>query len=152
MAREWTGRHNGGRRCPVQGGGNDPLRTSGQTLTKGAHSMGKTRRVGIQELVSRAFIATPLRLICTYQGRELEARVTTDGAVAFQGERYPSLSAAAVAAIKSARPDGRGSAINGWQFWRYIDEQGNTAKVDVLRRRLADIGGGTGNPNGCRTP
>lgn len=60
-----------------------------------------------------------------------------DGGVQFQGTVYPSLSAAAVAAIQSTRPSGEPSAINGWQFWRYIDDAGNAAKVDDLRRRAA---------------
>jgi RAMA domain-containing protein len=98
--------------------------------------MSDARRAGLRDLVSAGLIASPLRVVRTYQGEELEALVAQDGTVQFQGGSYPSLSAAAVAAIKSTRATRQGSAINGWQFWKYRDEQGTLRKMDDLRARL----------------
>jgi len=97
------------------------------------------RRVGIGDLLASGVLSPPLRLVRTYRGQELEAQVLADGGVQFRGKVYPSLSAAAVAAIQSTRPGGEPSAINGWQFWRYIDESGNASKVDDLRRQASEV-------------
>lgn len=75
--------------------------------------MSDARRAGLRDLVSAGLLVAPLRVVRTYQGKELEAVVAKDGTVEFEGVCYPSLSAAAVAAIKSARATRQGSAING---------------------------------------
>lgn len=54
----------------------------------------------------------------SYGGHEFEA-VVRDGAVVFEGERYSSLSAAALAAIQSTGADRKAS--NGWRFWKRQD-------------------------------
>lgn len=95
--------------------------------------MTDARRAGLRDLVSAGVVSAPLRVVRTYQGKELEAVVAKDGTVEFEGASYPSLSAAAVAAIKSTRATGQGSAINGWQFWKYRDESGALRKMDDLR-------------------
>lgn len=99
-------------------------------------------RFGTRDLMASGVVSAPLRLVRTYRGQELEARLLEDGTVQFRGEVYPSLSAAAVAAIQSTRPDGEGSAINGWEFWRYIDSAGNASKVSDLRRRAVEVSSG----------
>lgn len=85
-------------------------------------------RFGTRDLIASGVVSAPLRLVRTYRGQELEARLLEDGTVQFRGEVYPSLSAAAVAAIQSTRPDGEGSAINGWEFWRYTDSPGRASR------------------------
>lgn len=96
------------------------------------------------DLVSAGLVRPPLRIVRTYRGHELEARITEDGSVAFDGRSYPSLSAAAVAAIKSARPGREESAINGWQFWKFVNEQGGLSKMDALRAKMAEVAEGPG--------
>lgn len=59
------------------------------------------------------------KLRTRYRGKEYYAEVL-DAWVVWNGQRYPSLSQAAVAVIQSTgspRP-----TENGWRFWEYLDE------------------------------
>lgn len=58
------------------------------------------------------------QLQATYKSREYEAEVR-DGAVEWNGDRFKSLTAAAVAVIRSTGSNR--ATENGWRFWEYRD-------------------------------
>jgi hypothetical protein len=59
------------------------------------------------------------RLRAQYKGKEYLADVVP-GAVIWEGQRYKSVSEAAIAVIRSAGTPR--TTENGWRFWRYFDE------------------------------
>jgi hypothetical protein len=66
------------------------------------------------------------KLARAYKGKEFTATVAADGKIEFDGKIFnsPSLAASAI----THRP------MNGWQFWKYQDKDGNWVKLDRLRK------------------
>jgi len=60
------------------------------------------------------------KLRTRYRGKEFHA-IIDDGRVVWDGQRYSSLSQAAVAVIHST--GSRRPTENGWRFWEYFNEQ-----------------------------
>lgn len=74
-------------------------------------------------LTTHGRIPSGLQLQAKYKGTLFSAEIAS-GAVVFNGQPYPSLSSAAIAALHSAgstRP-----TENGWRFWQYFDPGKNT--------------------------
>jgi Restriction Enzyme Adenine Methylase Associated len=95
-------------------------------------------QVSLEDLIRANIIRSPLELERTYKGNSLTARVETDGRVTCLGRRYDSLSTAAAMArfsIIGAPPGRKYPQTNGWTFWRFRNEAGETISVDVLRQR-----------------
>ena len=92
--------------------------------------------ISLQTLIGAGLIAPPLELTKTYKGKQLRARVESDGQIAFEGERYPSLSMVASAARRTVL--GRLPATNGWTFWQFRDSDGQVRVLDSLRQRYLD--------------
>jgi len=96
--------------------------------------------VTIRDLIGAGLIRPPLRLLKTYLGQELSARIEPDGRVTFEGETYNSPSVAAGYArvsVKGPPARGRWYNTNGWTFWQFEDE-GVTKELDVLRQRYLE--------------
>ena len=87
-------------------------------------------------LISARLIRPPFELHRTTLGKSLSARIETDGSVTFQEKRFRSLSMAGRAARIAAGFRGKNSNTNGWDFWRFIDADGEVRKIDFLRKRL----------------
>jgi hypothetical protein len=66
------------------------------------------------------------KLQAAYKRRTYSAEII-DGKVVWNGNRYPSLSDAAVAVIKSTG-SGR-TTEDGWRFWKYLDKATNEWKA-----------------------
>lgn len=90
----------------------------------------------VQRLIAAKIIQPPFGLHRTYLGQTLSARIETDGSIVFQEERFRSVSMAGQAARIAAGFSGKNSNTNGWDFWRFIDADGQVKKIDVLRKRL----------------
>jgi Restriction Enzyme Adenine Methylase Associated/Type I restriction enzyme R protein N terminus (HSDR_N) len=96
------------------------------------------RDVSLKDLIADRLLTPPLELKKTYKGRELSARVESDGRVTCLGKTYDSLSTSAAMARFSiiGAPHGRKyPQTNGWVFWRFVDENGRVKPIDVLRQR-----------------
>jgi hypothetical protein len=61
-----------------------------------------------------------------YKGRHFEAILLPDHCILWNGEKYSSPSSAAKAITG-------GKSVNGWRFWRYLDDKGNEQLIDTLR-------------------
>jgi hypothetical protein len=66
-----------------------------------------------------------MRLQADYKGQRYRAVLNKDRSVRYAGQRYASLSAAAVAIT--------GSATNGWNFWRFCNDSGEWRPLSDLR-------------------
>ncbi len=107
--------------------------------------------VTVDTLIAAGLIRPPLALTREYKGRELTARIESDGRVACLGEMYDSVSLAAAMARHSVigAPEGRKyPPTNGWTFWRYRDGVGELRELGYLREQwvasAAAGGGGSG--------
>ena len=92
----------------------------------------KSKRVPRDESrqpVLAAFANRPSRLLDTFKGQKIRARVLKSGAISVKGARFYSPSMAAHYVI------GRKRAINGWLFWRYERAPGDWVQLRELRRR-----------------
>jgi len=70
------------------------------------------------------------QLMAVYKGKEYHADVR-NGQVIWNGQPFPSLSAAAVAVIRSS---GSSRATeDGWRFWLYLTDDGEWRSVHQLR-------------------
>lgn len=98
------------------------------------------RRIKIADLLRSGRIQ-PGHVTARYDGQTWNGHLTEDGAVIFQGQRYPSLSAAGAAAKMAARgPDIPESikATDGWDFWSARDlVQDDLVTLKEIRRRAA---------------
>ncbi len=79
---------------------------------------------GTKILVGIANKRIPLR--AKYKGEEYRATLRIDGMIGYNGEKYPSPSAAGRAIIKRA--------CNGWWFWHYKNEKGEWVRLDEIRK------------------
>ena len=61
-----------------------------------------------------------LKLRAQYVGKTYNAKVTNQG-IEFDGKKYDSPSAAAIAVKETAGKVGAGANTNGWQFWEMWD-------------------------------
>jgi hypothetical protein len=96
------------------------------------------RKVTIDDLVASGLLRLPLELQRTYKGHRLVGLITAEGRVAWQGREFNSVSTAAGAARASiiGSPPGRKyPQTNGWEFWQFVDEDGQPKPLDALRQR-----------------
>jgi hypothetical protein len=90
----------------------------------------------VVELARAGLLTLPVTIEARYKGRELSARIETDGQVWFEGSRYASLSTAAAVARGSVigrRADGRMPPTNGWSFWRIRSADGSLRPLSAIR-------------------
>jgi len=91
--------------------------------------------ISLQDLIRSGLITPPMQIEVTYKDRQLTARIQANGTVNFQGQSYTSLSKAGGSAKNVVM--GRTIATNGWEFWQFIDSDGQRRYIDELRRRYA---------------
>jgi restriction system protein len=65
-------------------------------------------------------------IFARYKKRRFEAILLPNHQVVWNGGEYSSPSSAASAVAG-------GTAMNGWRFWRYLDDKGNEQLIDTLR-------------------
>jgi hypothetical protein len=75
----------------------------------------------------KGLLPASTQLRCTYKGREYTSQVDSEGMIHIDNRVYNSPSQAAV--YVTARP------MNGWTFWKYLDQQGVWVKIDQLRSK-----------------
>src|SRR5262249_55421646 len=97
--------------------------------------------VALTDLVSAGLLKPPVRLFRRYRGKAMEATLWPDGAVEFGGQRFDSCSTAAEHARSTVT--GRRMHTNGWVFWQYAGDGGETRMLaDVREKFLAMKGEG----------
>lgn len=97
--------------------------------------------VTLKEMIDAGFFKPPVSLFKHYKSKKykgkdserqkLEGKLRRDGTVEFQGEKYPTCSAAATAA--KATISGKELAANGWSFWRFADGDGKEVSLQAAR-------------------
>ena len=101
-------------------------------------------RIKLGHLIAAGILKPPLDIHTTYKGQRLTARIEADGAIVFQGNRYPGPSAAG-SAVKALHGDPPGSGIS-WNFWRFTDADGQIKPLGVLRQRFLEGSGADARP------
>lgn len=94
------------------------------------------QKITVQDLISRGLIKPPLVLHTRFKGRELLAEVNADGQIVFDGRVYDSLSmAGGMARRLVSGPPAKGEywSTNGWEFWRFTDQDGSVRPIAALR-------------------
>jgi uncharacterized protein YegP (UPF0339 family) len=73
-----------------------------------------------------------LKVFAMYYSQKFEATFNIKtGEIVFDGQRYTSVSSAAAAVKKKVT--GKDRSVNGWEFWKYLDEQNQERTIDTLR-------------------
>jgi len=67
------------------------------------------------------------KIMATYKGKKIWAKVRSDGSIRFAGKIYNSPSVAAAAACQRR-------SCNGWTFWKYERAPGDWILLDTLRK------------------
>lgn len=67
-----------------------------------------------------------LPILARYRGRRYDATLLPDRRVLFDGKEYGSPSGAGVTIVPY-------DTLNGWQFWRYVDDKGEEHPISDLR-------------------
>lgn len=97
------------------------------------------KRIKLTDLIEAGIIKTPFPIHVKFKSRNFRAEIDPDGFVLMDGKRHTSLSLAGgiVRATVSGNPDDGlpYRRVNGWMFWRYIDESGQLRPMDVLRKK-----------------
>lgn len=93
-----------------------------------------THQTALQRLVASQPEWFPLELTGRYRGKLIEARIELSGDVAYAGKSYRSPSSAASAARQDHGYTGStGAQTNGWDFWRFVDDNGREWPLNALR-------------------
>jgi hypothetical protein len=75
-----------------------------------------------------------IRIFALYYGTRYEADwQSPSGKVYWEGQQFDSVSAAA-GAVKNAVQQRTDMTANGWEFWKYYDQQGIERSIDTIRR------------------
>lgn len=99
----------------------------------------RDKRIKLAALIETGIIKPNFPIHVNFRGKGFRAEIDSDGFVLMNGKRHTSLSIAGgiVRATVSGKPDDGlpYRRVNGWTFWRYIDEDGQTKLVDDLRKK-----------------
>lgn len=90
--------------------------------------------VSLLDLIKADLLSVPLPLFRKYKGKQLEATLTTNGLIEFQGKEYEACSAAAAVARGSVI--GGAPSTNGWSFWQFRTSNGRVATLDGPRQEF----------------
>lgn len=101
-----------------------------------------SKRIKLINLIESGIINPFFPIYVKFRGREFSAEIDSDGFVLMNGKRYTSLSIAGgiVRTTVSGKPDDGFPyrRVNGWTFWRYTNEDGQTKPLDDLRKKYKD--------------
>ena len=91
-----------------------------------------------QEFYQEPFVKNRnLRVFAKFNRKDFEATFNLKtGEIVFNGQRYTSVSSAAVAVKKQVT--GKDRAVNGWEFWKYLDEQRQEKIIATLREHVGN--------------
>jgi hypothetical protein len=98
--------------------------------------------VSLTQLIASGLIKPPMQLEHNRGDHRLIAQLESDGRIAWQGNAYPSLSAAGGAALTSIigrNAKGAKRATDGWEFWSFRDVDGSLKAIDDLRQRYLAV-------------
>lgn len=99
-------------------------------------SVDSSEPVTLEQLISSGILKPPVKLTKKYKGRDLEAKILSDGTVTCLGQKYTSLSQAGGAAraeVAGMGTDGKLPATNGWDFWKYRCPDGTLEPISAAR-------------------
>jgi hypothetical protein len=111
-----------------------PVAKPGRKAAETAKAIGDAT---LESLIAFGLIKPPLELERDYKGSHLTAVIEASGKVVFAGEAYDSLSTAGGMARKQvvgAPPDRPYPQTNGWTFWHFRNEQGQSQEIEALRK------------------
>jgi predicted type IV restriction endonuclease len=91
-------------------------------------------QVTLADLINGGLLSAPLKLFRNYKGKAMEASLLSDGSVEFEGHTYKSCSTAAE--IARSKVTGRKMNTNGWSFWQFHDNQGNSRMLIEIRDKF----------------
>jgi len=99
----------------------------------------ETNVTNLSESMRKAFFQKPaivqnekIKVFGTYYKKKVYADFyPKTHKMSFQGKEYPSPSSAAREAMKSAH--NKFYSVNGWEFWKFIDEQGQEKSIVELK-------------------
>jgi hypothetical protein len=97
--------------------------------------------VRLVDMTSAGFLAAPVVLTGSPNGKRVKATLNADGTIEFRGEIYGSPSGAAKAAkIATMRPEEVPAKVSadGYKFWSVADRRGHTTTLAELRRQFAE--------------
>jgi len=89
--------------------------------------------VSLKQLIDAGLLKPPLNLTKHYKGHDFKAELLPDGAIGFQGKTFETCSAAAEFARSTVT--GRRMNTNGWAFWHYQDQDGNSVPLEAARQK-----------------
>ena len=115
----------------VEGGLTKRLASGTSRAEKGGQTHRQAGRVSLSDLIAAGVLQVPPRLYGWYKGRLLDATLTADGKVEFQGTVYKSCSAAPAAAQGTVVGDPM--RMNGWWFWQYEHADSATRTLEWAR-------------------
>jgi hypothetical protein len=95
--------------------------------------------VTLKDLIAAGLLKPPVKLFRKTLSVLLEATVTANGAVEFEGKSYATCSTAAEYARSKAT--GRIMHTNGWSFWQLIDSKGKKRTLLDIRREFIESRG-----------
>ena len=99
------------------------------------------RHISLNDLIENRMISVPFSIIREYKGLQLSGQVLGGQKIRVHDLEFESLSTAAGFARAYAlgtQLSGKYPATNGWDFWRFREEDGRTRALDILRQRLYD--------------
>jgi hypothetical protein len=100
-----------------------------------AHVQESEKSLSVKKLLDMGRLSAGAILEATYLGQRHTAEVLSDGQIRYAGTIYKSLSAAGGAMALAVKQPEEGSdsvpSIDGWSFWRVLDE--NTGKAVALK-------------------
>lgn len=106
------------------------------------------RRVRLKSLFAKGIIQPPLDIHVEVQGHRHSAAIDADGNVIFQGQRLSAVHAtqAARRVAAAASPTSISLPATFWEFWRFIDADGQVKPLGVLRQRFLQGSAAEGQP------
>lgn len=87
------------------------------------------KRITMKDILEAGLVFAPVKLEAAYKRRTRTAQIEADGTITFDGQSYPSPSAAGAAVMQA-------KSCNGWVFWSYRDQNGQLKTLDVLRKAM----------------
>jgi hypothetical protein len=79
------------------------------------------------DLPLKALLRNGQGIYARYKGKDYHAVVYSSGLIRFEGQTYETPTGAAMAVIDKG-------AVNGWNFWKYRDENGELVPLTNLRK------------------
>lgn len=103
----------------------------------------QTHVINARDRIIQEFYQEPLlkggnlKVFAKYYNQRFEASFNIKtGEIVFDGQRYTSVSSAAAAVKKKVK--GKDLSVNGWEFWKYLDDQNQEITIDTVRDYIGE--------------